>query len=95
MFVVQLRFSENRALASQYMEAHNAWLRKGFEEGVLLLSGTLQPKLGGAILADGKSRKALEKRLAEDPFVAKDVVSAEILEITPGQADKRLQFLVA
>jgi len=29
-----------------------------------------------------------------DPFVAENVVSAEILEITPSKADERLKFLL-
>jgi hypothetical protein len=31
----------------------------------------------------------------EDPFVAEDVVRAEILEITPAKADERLGFLLS
>jgi hypothetical protein len=30
-----------------------------------------------------------------DPFVAEGVVTAEILEISPSQADARLDFLLA
>jgi hypothetical protein len=29
-----------------------------------------------------------------DPFVAKDVVRAEIFDLDPSRADERLQFLV-
>jgi len=29
-----------------------------------------------------------------DPFVAENVVSSEILEITPSRADERLSFLL-
>jgi len=30
----------------------------------------------------------------EDPFVVEDVVSAEIIEITPSKTDERLAFLL-
>ncbi|MGO1119002.1 YciI family protein [Rhodovibrionaceae bacterium A322] len=95
MFVVLLRFSSNKAQAGQFMEGHNAWLKSGFDAGVFLLAGSLQPKLGGAILAHGLSKEELEVRVSEDPFVAEEVVSAEILEISPGKADERLAFLMA
>lgn len=36
----------------------------------------------------------LEVRVKADPFVAEDVVTAEIIEITPGAADERLAFLL-
>lgn len=95
MFVIQLKFAEGRARAAEFMEAHNAWLRQGFEDGVFLLSGSLQPRNGGAILAHDLTRDELEQRVAADPFVAEGIVSSEIIEIAPGRADERLQFLVA
>lgn len=95
MFVVLLKFSNNRSQAGQFMEGHNAWLKRGFDDGVFLLTGSIQPKLGGGILAHGASRPELEARVDDDPFVVNDVVSAEILEITPGRTDERLDFLRA
>lgn len=94
MFVVQLKFSTNKANAAAFMEGHKAWLRRGFDDGVFLLSGNLQPQLGGAIVAHNLSRDALQSRVADDPFVAEGVVSAEIIEIAPSKADQRLTFLL-
>lgn len=93
MFVVFLRFSANRARAGELMDGHNAWIRHGFEDGVFLLAGSLQPAAGGAVLAHNVTREALERRIGDDPFVAEEVVSAEILEIVPGRTDERLAFL--
>ena len=95
MFIVLLRFAANRAAAPRLMEGHNAWLRKGFEEGRFLLAGGIEPKAGGAILATASSRAEGEARVAEDPFVAEGVVAAEIIEIAPGRTDPRLAFLAA
>lgn len=93
MFVVLLKFSNNQNQAAQFMQGHNAWIQRGFEDGVFLLTGSIQPKLGGGILANGTSLAELRARVNEDPFVVQDVVSAEILEITPGRTDERLDFL--
>ena len=93
MFIVLLKFSENKSNAGAYMDGHKEWLKRGFDEGVFLLSGSIQPGLGGAILAHDVSLSALQDRVNEDPFVAQNVVNAEILEIAPGQADERLAFL--
>ena len=94
MFVVLLKFSDNRGQASQHMEGHNAWIKRGFDDGVFLLVGKLQPDLGGAILADNESLEALQVRVSNDPFVAENVVTSEILNISPAKADERLQFLL-
>lgn len=95
MFVVALRFSANKSLAPDLMQAHNDWIRRGFDDGVFLLAGSLKPGLGGTVLAYGVTRTDLEARLKEDPFVTEDVVSVEILEIAPGRVDDRLAFLLA
>lgn len=94
MFVVLLRFSDNKAQAGQFMDGHNAWLRRGFDDGVFLLAGSLQPSAGGAIVAHNTTMPELQGRVNDDPFVTEGVVSPEIIEITLGKADARLQFLL-
>ena len=94
MFIVLLRFSGNKEQASAHMDAHNAWINRGFDEGIFLLVGSLQPGLGGAILANNITLNDLQARLNDDPFVFNNVVSAEILEIAPARSDTRLQFLL-
>ncbi len=94
MFVVLLKFSSNKGQASQFMEGHNEWIRRGFDDGVFLLVGSLQPNLGGGIVAHNTSLSDLQSRVNDDPFVAENVVSADILEITPSKTDDRLKFLL-
>ncbi len=93
MFVVLLRFASNRSLAGEYMSEHNAWLSRGFDDGVFLVSGNLQPAAGGAILTSNLTREQLEARLAEDPFVEHGIVDADVLQIDAKRVDARLSFL--
>lgn len=95
MFAVFLKFSGNRAKAGQFMDGHKAWIKQGFDDGVFLMVGSLTPDLGGAVLAHGTSRDALEARVKDDPFVAEDIVTAEIHEIAPARAAERLNFLLS
>ncbi|TGV12072.1 hypothetical protein EN816_20885 [Mesorhizobium sp. M8A.F.Ca.ET.173.01.1.1] len=92
MFVVTLRFAD-KTKAPLFMDGHNAWIKRGFDDGVFLLTGSLQPSAGGAILAHNASPEETEARVQDDPFVAEGIVSAEILPITPGRTDERLAFL--
>jgi uncharacterized protein YciI len=94
MFIVLLKFSGNKGLASQLMEGHKEWIKRGFDDGVFVLVGTLQPNLGGGIVAHNTSLPELQSRVNNDPFVAKNVVSAEIHEIAPAKSDERLKFLL-
>lgn len=95
MFTILLRFSSNRGRAGRFIEDHKEWIKRGFDDGVFLLVGSLQPDSGGAVLAHNTSLSNLQSRVDDDPFVAEDVVKAEIIEITPSRTDERLAFLLA
>lgn len=94
MFIIFLKFAENKNKAGEHMDGHNQWIRQGFEDGVFLLVGSLQPNLGGCVLAHKATLSELQQRVNDDPFVAEHIVSAEILEFDPKRADDRLNFLV-
>ena len=55
----------------------------------------LEQAQGGAVLAVGTSFDALRARVADDPFVAHEVVEAEIVQITPSRTSPLLQELLA
>jgi len=94
MFIVLLKFSDNKDQAGQFMEGHNEWIKRGFDDDVFLLSASLQPKLGGGVVAHNTTLEELQSRVDGDPLVTENVVSTEILEFTPSKSDKRLQFLL-
>jgi uncharacterized protein YciI len=94
MFIVLLKFSGNKGRAGQFMQGHKEWIKRGFDDGVFLLVGSVQPNLGGGIVAHNTSLSDLQSRVNDDPFVAENVVSAEILEIAPSRIDERLEFLL-
>lgn len=94
VFIVLLKFSENRDAAGQFMAGHRDWLQQGFADGVFLLAGSLQPVAGGSIIAHATTREALLERVAGDPFVMERVVTAELLEIAPSRMDERMRFLL-
>lgn len=90
MFIVLLKFAANKARAGELMEGHKAWIERGFADGVFLLTGSLRPGLGGAIVAHNTSLSDLQRRVNDDPFVAGGVVGAEILDIATSRTDARL-----
>lgn len=94
MFVILLKFSDNKDKAAWYMVGHKAWLARGFDDGIFMLAGSLKPGQGGGIVAHNTTLAALQARVDEDPFVAENVVQAEILEITASRTDERLAFLM-
>ena len=67
MFIVLLQFSDNKNQASQFMEGHMEWVKSGFDDGVFLLAGSLQPNMGGGIVAHNTSLSELQNRVNDDP----------------------------
>ena len=95
MYIVLLKFSENRDKEVDLMDGHIKWIKSGFDDQVFTLCGSLQPNLGGVIMAHNISLNDLKNRVNQDPFVANNVVTAEFLEVTPSIAEERLRFLIA
>ncbi|GGM06889.1 hypothetical protein GCM10010129_58450 [Streptomyces fumigatiscleroticus] len=93
MFVVLLRFSDNKAAAGQPM-SHQERIERGLDDGAFLLVGSVQPGLGGAVLAHSTSPEELRSASTRTRSSPQDVVTAEIIETAPGMADERLSFLL-
>lgn len=93
MFIILLRFSDNKAAASEYMPDHNAWIAKGFADGVFQCVGSVTPQGGGAILVTGEAADALKTRVNSDPFVEHNVVTAEIIEVDVKKTSAVAEFL--
>lgn len=94
MHIILLRFSDNRQNATQHLPGHKAWLKRGIEDGVFLMAGTLGSNLGGAILAHGVSLAKIQDRVNEDPFVRENVVRVEVLGFAPSVASENFRFLL-
>lgn len=93
MFIVTLTLTEKKSKAPEFMEAHKAWIAKGFNDGIFVLVGSLKPQGGGVILAIGSDRASIEDRVSEDPFVVKGVATPHIQEVSPGRVASELSFL--
>ncbi len=93
MYIITLKFSENKNLASEYMASHRDWIEEGFKEYNFLLVGSIKPSLGGVIIAHNTAKDTLETFVQKDPFVIQNVVTAEILEVSPARTADSLAFL--
>lgn len=95
MFVVVLDFKVDRGEIAPLMPAHSAWLQRGFDDGVFVLTGSIAPGVGGMILAHHLTREELQQRLDEDPLIVQGKVSVTISEVKISRVDERMQFLTA
>jgi uncharacterized protein YciI len=93
MFIILLTYTKPLDEVDRHLTGHNAWVKQGFEEGVFILSGGQRPRTGGALLALGNDRAAIQTRVDHDPFVLAGVATAVVIEVAPSTLDDRLDWL--
>ena len=79
MFVVLVRYP-NPDVVDPHREGHYAFIKRLTDEGINLMSGAMEPRVGGVIVAKIDSRARLEALLEEDPFKKAGVATYEIVE---------------
>jgi len=78
------------------VDAHRAYLRGLEQRGLLLVSGPLDPRTGGALLLrvpDGAVREALDRIRDEDPYTKAGMVQYELLPWMPNLGREKLDAL--
>jgi uncharacterized protein YciI len=79
-----------------HLEAHRAYLRELKARGILLASGPLDPRSGGALLLrvpDEGVREALDRVRDDDPFIRNGVAQYEIWPWVPNIGREELDRL--
>ena len=79
MFILSLTYVAPIEDAEKHLEAHIAWVKAGFDQGLFLASGRKVPRTGGVVLARGE-RATLETMCAADPFIVHGIAKYEIIE---------------
>jgi uncharacterized protein YciI len=93
VFIILLTYTKPLDEVDRHLAGHKAWVKQGFEDGVFILSGGQRPRTGGALLALGDDRSAIQTRADCDPFVLAGVATAEVIEVVPSTLDDRLNSL--
>jgi uncharacterized protein YciI len=78
------------------IEPHRAYLRRLEEQGLLLASGPLDPRFGGALLLrvpDDAVQPTLDRIRDDDPSIRAGVVQYELLPWAPVIGKERLDRL--
>ncbi|HET8611274.1 MAG TPA: YciI family protein [Sphingomonas sp.] len=81
VFLISLTYKKSLEEVDRLLDAHIAWLKQGYAEGLLLASGRKQPRTGGMLIACG-ARDAVEALLADDPFRREGIADYAITEVS-------------
>ena len=85
MFVIELVYKVDLAQIDAAMKPHVAWLQRHYDAGTFVASGRKIPRDGGIILATAPDRATVEAIVREDPFVARGLAEARIIEFRASQ----------
>ena len=83
MFLILLKYIRPLDQVEQHLEAHREYLRRRYADGSFLMSGRMEPRTGGVILAQASSREAAEAIMREDPFHTAGVAEYTLVEFHP------------
>jgi uncharacterized protein YciI len=76
MYVILLRYPDPAA-SELYREAHRAYIKRGVDDGRILVSGPMEPRAGGVIVTTVSTPAEVEALIAEDPYHRAGVASHE------------------
>ena len=79
MYVVSLSYRVPQDIVDFHNDAHIAWLKKAFDDGVFIAAGRKVPRTGGMLLSRA-DRGTLDASLAQDPFYSNGVADFEVVE---------------
>jgi uncharacterized protein YciI len=95
MFVISLNYVKPLAEIEEFLHAHREFLERYYASGNFLLSGRIEPRTGGIILAIAKTKEEIESIILQDPFKREQVAEYEIVEFLPSMAQSYLIHLKA
>jgi uncharacterized protein YciI len=89
-FLVEITYTAPLDAIDHALPAHRAFLQRGYDAGLLLMSGPQNPRSGGVIIARAPTREALAAFFADDPYRRAKLADYRIVEFAPV---KRQPFL--
>ena len=82
-FIVEITYTASPEEIAGVLVAHRAFLQTGYERGWLLLSGPLNPKTGGIVVARAPSLAELQAFFSSDPYHLSGVAEHHFIEFDP------------
>jgi uncharacterized protein YciI len=94
MFIVLGRYLKELVIVDEHLHLHRDYLKQGYENNYLLLSGPQNPRIGGVMISNLTDKSELENFLKHDPFYLMGIADYQIVEFNPVQSHPSLNFLL-
>lgn len=95
MFLLLSRYVKPLDEVERWLQEHRAFLDRHYAAGHFIVSGPLEPRVGGVIVTSEMERAQAEAILTEDPFAREGVATYEIVEFKPTKHHPAIATLAA
>jgi uncharacterized protein YciI len=82
-FLVEIIYNVSIEVLKPVVPDHRAFLQTGYDKGRLLMSGPMNPRTGGIVIARGESVDELRDFFRLDPYAIKGLASYRFVEFEP------------
>jgi len=93
MYFLHISLAKVPADVEPFRPSHLQWVKKYVDEGLFLVASTKVNGLGGMIVAKSINKDFLLSIIAEDPYVANELVEYQIIEVEIKLTQPELEFL--
>ena len=82
-FIVEITYHIPAEQLGDRLTEHRAYLKSGYERGLLLCSGPMNPRTGGILVARAEHRSTLDDFIHGDPYHRDAVATHRVIEFDP------------
>lgn len=83
MYILTIKFKEDKSILANYVAEHTKWVKKAFVEKIFVMAGQKTELNGGVILAVNMPKEKLRDLLNQDPFVKYGLAEYKITHFEP------------
>lgn len=82
-FIVTIHYDVSLDLIDSVVQDHRTFLQKGYDAGLILMSGPQNPRTAGIVICRAPDQKVVESFFELDPYNLNRFVHYEIIEFMP------------
>jgi uncharacterized protein YciI len=94
MFIISLTYTVSIDCIEPLIAEHNIFLQRYYDSGQFIASGRKDPRTGGIIIANAKSKSEIEQIIREDPFYIHQMADYEITAFIPSKYNENFNFFI-
>ncbi|MGP1449959.1 MAG: YciI family protein [Wolinella sp.] len=83
IFVIKITYTKSLEVIDTILPAHREFLASGYQNGELLASGPMTPRIGGILIGIFENLSKAKIFFERDPYALEGAATYEFLEFTP------------